>query len=85
MNVHRATMPVESFLPFAAVRDRSFTLISNFSAAFIDLSIPVRRRWKLSGVSNIDLVIKLIHFAQDRWLARLKLTTSFSTNYLKQF
>lgn len=41
--------------------------------------------WKYSGVSNIDLVLKLIGFAEDRHRSAENQTTSFSTNYLKQF
>lgn len=41
--------------------------------------------WAKAGISNVDLVQKLIDYAEERWQARQKLTTSFSTNYLKQF
>ncbi len=41
--------------------------------------------WRQAGVSNIDLVKKLVDLAQERWEARQKLTTSFNTNFLKQF
>ena len=41
--------------------------------------------WAKAGISNVDLVQKLIDFAEERWSARQKLATSFSTNYLKQF
>jgi len=41
--------------------------------------------WAKAGISNVDLVQKLIDFAEERWRARQKLATSFSTNYLKQF
>src|SRR6266404_2070717 len=41
--------------------------------------------WAKAGISNVDLVLKLIDLAQERWNERQKLTTSFSTNYLKQF
>ncbi|HSX17787.1 MAG TPA: D-alanine--D-alanine ligase [Candidatus Saccharimonadales bacterium] len=41
--------------------------------------------WRLAGISNVDLVIKLINYAEQRWQSRQKLNTSFSTNYLKQF
>jgi D-alanine-D-alanine ligase len=41
--------------------------------------------WAKAGVSNVDLVQKLIDFAEERWSQRQKLATSFSTNYLKQF
>ena len=41
--------------------------------------------WAKAGISNVDLVAKLIDLAEQRWQAKQKLTTSFSTNYLKQF
>lgn len=41
--------------------------------------------WAKAGISNVDLVEKLIDFAEERWNERQKLTTTFSTNYLKQF
>lgn len=41
--------------------------------------------WRASGVSNVELVMKLVQFAEDRWIAKQKLATSFTTNFLKQF
>ncbi len=41
--------------------------------------------WNKAGVSNIDLVHKLISFAQERHAAKQSLATTFATNYLKQF
>ena len=41
--------------------------------------------WAKAGISNVDLVTKLIDLAEQRFSERQKLTTSFSTNYLKQF
>jgi D-alanine-D-alanine ligase len=41
--------------------------------------------WAKAGISNVELVQKLVDYAQERWTARQKLTTSFNTNYLKQF
>jgi D-alanine-D-alanine ligase len=41
--------------------------------------------WRQAGVSGVDLVRKLVGFAEDRHAATENLTTSFSTNYLKQF
>ncbi len=41
--------------------------------------------WRQAGVSSVDLVTKLVDLAEERWTARQKLATSFSTNYLKQF
>jgi D-alanine-D-alanine ligase len=41
--------------------------------------------WNKAGVSNIELVQKLVHYAQDRWDKKQQVATAFSTNYLKQF
>ena len=41
--------------------------------------------WKAAGVSNVELVTKLVNYAQERWDAQQKIATSFSTNFLKQF
>jgi D-alanine-D-alanine ligase len=41
--------------------------------------------WRAKGVSNVDLVCKLIDLAQQRFQAKKQLETSFSTNYLQQF
>lgn len=41
--------------------------------------------WRQKGVSNAELVTKLVHYAEERFAAREKLQTSFSTSYLKQF
>ncbi|CAN5400208.1 D-alanine--D-alanine ligase family protein [soil metagenome] len=41
--------------------------------------------WKAAGVSSVDLVSKLVVYAEERHSASQQLTTSFSTNYLKQF
>jgi D-alanine-D-alanine ligase len=41
--------------------------------------------WNRAGVSNIELVQKLIDFAKERHASRQALTTFFSTNYLQQF
>lgn len=41
--------------------------------------------WNKAGVSNVDLVQKLVDFARDRHAQRQALTTTFSTNYLQQF
>lgn len=41
--------------------------------------------WNKAGVSSIDLVTKLVDYAEERWRAQQKNTVSFSTNYLKQF
>jgi D-alanine-D-alanine ligase len=41
--------------------------------------------WRASGVSNVELVTKLVDLAEKRWGDKQKLSTSFSTNFLKQF
>lgn len=41
--------------------------------------------WLKKGISNVDLVKKLIVYGEDRFSKQRKLNTSFSTNYLKQF
>jgi D-alanine-D-alanine ligase len=41
--------------------------------------------WNKAGVSNVELVQKLIAFAKERHTQRQSLTTTFSTNYLQQF
>lgn len=41
--------------------------------------------WKLAGVSNVELVTRLVELAQERWQTRENLSTSFSTNFLRQF
>ncbi len=41
--------------------------------------------WNRAGVSNVELVQKLIDYAKERHSQRQALTTTFSTNYLKQF
>jgi D-alanine-D-alanine ligase len=41
--------------------------------------------WAKSGISNVELVQKLIGFAKERHAARNALTTVFTTNYLQQF
>lgn len=41
--------------------------------------------WNQAGVSNVDLVQKLVAFAKERHQQRQLLATSFSTNYLQQF
>jgi len=41
--------------------------------------------WRKAGISNVDLVSRLVDLAEQRWQAKQKLSTSFSTNYLKQF
>jgi D-alanine-D-alanine ligase len=41
--------------------------------------------WSKAGVSGVELVQKLIDFAKDKFDENKALTTSFNTNYLKQF
>ncbi|HET7060111.1 MAG TPA: D-alanine--D-alanine ligase family protein [Candidatus Saccharimonadales bacterium] len=41
--------------------------------------------WNKAGVSNVELVQKLVELAKERHAARQALATSFSTNYLQQF
>lgn len=41
--------------------------------------------WQKAGVSSVDLVTKLIGYAEGKWNDKQKIATSFSTNYLKQF
>lgn len=41
--------------------------------------------WRKAGISSIELVTRLVNLAEQKWQAKQKLTTSFSTNYLKQF
>lgn len=41
--------------------------------------------WNRAGVSNVELVQKLIGYARERHTQRQALTTTFSTNYLQQF
>lgn len=41
--------------------------------------------WRARGLSSIDLVEKLVGFAEDSFKEKKHKTTTFSTNYLKQF
>ncbi len=41
--------------------------------------------WRAAGISQVELVQKLVAMAEDRWRENNSKTTSFSTNYLKQF
>lgn len=41
--------------------------------------------WKAAGISGVELVRKLITLAEERFHHTQQLTTSFSTNYLRQF
>lgn len=41
--------------------------------------------WQKAGISNVDLVEALVKYGLERHNHRQQLTTTFSTNYLKQF
>ncbi len=41
--------------------------------------------WNRAGISNVELVQKLIAYAKERHTRRKALATTFSTNYLQQF
>ncbi|HKR81632.1 MAG TPA: D-alanine--D-alanine ligase family protein [Candidatus Saccharimonadales bacterium] len=41
--------------------------------------------WQKAGMSNVELVTKLIALAEERAAKRRALATSFTTNYLQQF
>ncbi len=41
--------------------------------------------WNKAGVSNVELVQKLIGYAQARWDKKQQIATAFATSYLKQF
>jgi len=41
--------------------------------------------WRASGVSTVELVDRLVTLAEEKWAEKQKLTTTFSTNFLKQF
>ena len=41
--------------------------------------------WNKAGMSNVDLVDKLVQLAEERWQKSQNITTAFSTSYLKQF
>lgn len=41
--------------------------------------------WNHAGISNMELVSRLVTYAKERYKNQQDLTTTFSTNYLKQF
>jgi D-alanine-D-alanine ligase len=41
--------------------------------------------WNKAGVSNIELVQKLVGYAESRWNKKQQVATAFATSYLKQF
>lgn len=41
--------------------------------------------WNKAGISNVELVQKLVALAKERFTQRQAVTTTFTTNYLQQF
>jgi D-alanine-D-alanine ligase len=41
--------------------------------------------WNRAGVSNVELVQKLVGYAKERFVERQALSTTFNTNFLQQF
>jgi D-alanine-D-alanine ligase len=41
--------------------------------------------WRQKGISNVELVTRLVELAEERWRERQQLNTVFSTSFLKQF
>lgn len=41
--------------------------------------------WQRKGISNVELVTRLVELAEARWHERQTVTTTFATNFLKQF
>ena len=41
--------------------------------------------WRASGVSNVELVEKLVSLALSKWNDKQNMNTTFSTNFQKQF
>ncbi len=41
--------------------------------------------WNKAGISNVELVEKLIAYAKEKFEEKNKITTTFSTSFLKQF
>lgn len=41
--------------------------------------------WRAAGIPSVELVDKLIYFAEKRFADQQKLTTTFKTSFLKQF
>lgn len=41
--------------------------------------------WRLKGISNVELVTRLVELGEERFRERQNLSTVFSTNFLKQF
>ena len=41
--------------------------------------------WNKAGISNVELVQKLVAFAKERYAQKQAIATTFTTNYLQQF
>jgi D-alanine-D-alanine ligase len=41
--------------------------------------------FRMAGISNVELVERLVNLAEESWKSKQKITTTFSTSYLKQF
>lgn len=41
--------------------------------------------WRVAGLSNVDLVAKLVELAESRFIREQKIQQSFKTSFLKQF
>ncbi|HUC90371.1 MAG TPA: hypothetical protein VMR45_06255, partial [Patescibacteria group bacterium] len=41
--------------------------------------------WRQKGISNVELVARLVQLAEERHAERQKFSTVFATNFLKQF
>lgn len=41
--------------------------------------------WRAAGLSGVELVTKLVQYAEDRHVSKSKLQKTFPTNFLKQF
>lgn len=44
-----------------------------------------RHNWRAAGISSVELVDKLIGYAEEKFAQRTNLTTTFSSNFLQQF
>ncbi|MDB5161704.1 MAG: D-alanine--D-alanine ligase [Candidatus Saccharibacteria bacterium] len=44
-----------------------------------------RHNWRAAGVSSVELVTKLVHFAEKRYAEKQSLNTTFDSNFLQQF
>jgi len=41
--------------------------------------------WRAAGISSVDLAVRLVELAEDRFIRNQKIETTFSSNFLKQF